>query len=92
MIDKLDKGTYITEEMRNYTPSDQDVFIQVKKSGVFQRLIWGEPVQLKEIEKQRWQEFCKYLEDNKLGPLPPYYTTDERMGPRYTSKFLQGIN
>ena len=44
MIDKLDKDTYITEEMRNYTPSDQDVFIQVKKSGVFQRLIWGEPV------------------------------------------------
>jgi len=44
MIDKLDKDTYITEELRNYTPSDQDVFIQVKKSGVYQRLIWGEPV------------------------------------------------
>ena len=50
IIDKLDKDTYITEQFRNYTPSEQDVFIQVKKTGIYQRLIWGEPVKLKDKE------------------------------------------
>ena len=54
VIDKLDKDTYITDEFRNYAPSEQDVFILVKKSGICQRLIWGEPVKLKDKENQRW--------------------------------------
>lgn len=92
VIDKLDPDTYITEQFKNHEPLDADVFILVKKSGIYQRLIWGEPVKLKDKENQRWQEFNEYLEDNNLGPLPPYYLGDDRMGPRYTSKFLQGIN
>lgn len=27
LIDKLDKSTYITDEFKNYTPTDQDMFI-----------------------------------------------------------------
>jgi hypothetical protein len=50
IIDKLDKDTYITELHKNYVPSEQDIFIQVKKSGMYQRLIWGEPLKLKDKE------------------------------------------
>lgn len=49
-IDKLDKNTYITDEHRNYVATEQDIFILIKKTGLYQRLIWGEPVALKEQE------------------------------------------
>jgi hypothetical protein len=68
----------------------EDIFIQVKKSGVQQRLIWGDPVQLKDIEKMKWLEFTNYVEKNNLGPIPDYYLGSDRMGHRYVSKFLQG--
>jgi len=56
-IDKLDKTIYIKDWHKNYEPTAEDIFIKVKKTGVFQRLIWGEPVKLKDVEKQRWEEF-----------------------------------
>jgi hypothetical protein len=58
---------------------------------LYQRLIWGEPVKLKDKENQRWLEFLEFVEEKGEGPLPPYYLGNDRMGPRYTSKFLQGI-
>jgi hypothetical protein len=54
MIDKLDKDTYITDEHKNYIPPERDTFILIKKSGIYQRLIWGEPLELSEKETQRW--------------------------------------
>ena len=57
MIDKFDKDMYITDEHKNYIPPERDTFILIKKSGIYQRLIWGEPLELSEKETQRWQEF-----------------------------------
>lgn len=51
IIDKLDKETYITDEHKNYVPTEHDMFIMLKKSGINQRLIWGEPAKLKDKEK-----------------------------------------
>jgi hypothetical protein len=50
IIDKLDRETYITDVHKNYEPTEQDIFIQVKKLGLYQRLIWGEPTKLKDKE------------------------------------------
>ena len=40
--DHLPPMEYITDEHRNYEPTDVDLFITVK-SGDYQRLIWGAP-------------------------------------------------
>jgi hypothetical protein len=40
-------------EIENYIPDDSDIFV-FAKSGDFQRLIWGEPQELKEREKTAW--------------------------------------
>jgi hypothetical protein len=50
IIDKLDKDTYNTDVHKTYVPTEQDIFIQVKKSGLYQRLIWGHPTKLKDKE------------------------------------------
>lgn len=90
IIEKLDKNTYITDEHRNYTPTEEDIFIRVKKTGVYQRLIWGEPVELKGPEVVKWMELQQHVANEKLPDIPPYYLDSNRMGQRYTSKFLQG--
>ena len=50
IIEKLDKDTYITDVHKTYEPCQQDIFIHVKKSGIYQRLIWGDPTKLKDKE------------------------------------------
>jgi len=61
MIDNLDPFTYITEEIMEYEPTPQDVFIYHKKSGDYQRLVWGDPQELRERETDRWEEFIEYV-------------------------------
>jgi hypothetical protein len=50
IIEKLGKDTYITDVHKTYEPLQQDIFIQVKKTGEYQRLIWGNPTKLKDKE------------------------------------------
>ena len=78
---------YITDEHLNYQPCDEDIFIS-SKSGDYQRMIWGQPLELREREQKHWQAFEQYIKDHSLEPLPEAYVTEEtRMGFR----FLQGV-
>ena len=77
---------YITDEHRNYGPTERDMFISVR-SGEYQRLIWGHPRELRDRETAHWEAFMKYIADNGLEPLPEIYVTEERLGFRY----LQGV-
>ena len=43
VIDNMDPFTYITEEHMEYEPTPKDIFIYHKKSGDYQRMIWGDP-------------------------------------------------
>lgn len=75
----------ITEEMKEYDPSVQDLFITIK-NGDYQRLVWGDEIDLREREEDHWEKFEEYIAEKGLDPLPEYYTTSERIGFR----FLQG--
>lgn len=79
----MDKNEYLSEKQLEYEPDVKDTFIS-NKSGDYQRLIWGEPQELKEREIERWEGFMEYIEENKLDPLPDYYMNEEtKMGYRF---------
>lgn len=86
VIDNLDPFTYITEEILEYEPCQKDLFIYHKKSGDYQRLIWGDPQELRERETDRMEEFLEYVKEKGLEPVPEFYFGPDRMGYR----FLQG--
>lgn len=71
--------------MQEYEPDTTDTFITVK-SGEYQRLIWSEPLELREREEDFWEQFMEFIQENSLQDLPTYYTSKERIGLR----FLQG--
>ena len=76
---------YITDKMRNYEPSNENMFITIA-SGDYQRLIFSEPLELRSREEENWESFEDYIADNGLDPIPEYYKSHERIGLR----FLQG--
>lgn len=60
---KEENINYFTDEMKEYVPTERDLFITIR-SGDYQRLIWGEPMELREREEVKWQEFMDYIKDN----------------------------
>lgn len=86
VIENLDPFTYITEEHLEYEPTMKDTFMYHKKTGDYQRLIWGDPQELRERETERMDEFLEYVEKNNHGPIPEFYFGADRMGYR----MLQG--
>lgn len=87
VIDNMDPFTYITEEILEYEPITTDIFIYHKKSGDYQRMIWGDPQELRERETDRMEEFLEYIEKNGLEKINDFYFGDDRMAYR----FLQGM-
>lgn len=77
---------YITDEMRKYDITDDNIFIKLK-SGGRARFVHAEPLKLEDHEVKLWDGFLKYIEDKKLAPLPEAYTNNERLG----LKFLTGL-
>eukprot|EP00356_Strombidium_inclinatum_P017041 CAMPEP_0170482512 /NCGR_PEP_ID=MMETSP0208-20121228/2500_1 /TAXON_ID=197538 /ORGANISM="Strombidium inclinatum, Strain S3" /LENGTH=154 /DNA_ID=CAMNT_0010755359 /DNA_START=89 /DNA_END=556 /DNA_ORIENTATION=- len=69
-----------------YKPNKRDSFIHTKSGDKFQRLVWGSPIELSKRESDYMADFLKYIEDNKLEPLPSEYTMDDRLAFR----FMQG--
>mgnify|MGYP006178617761 CR=1 FL=1 len=55
-------------------------------TGDYQRLIWAEPQELREREVDYYAKFMEYITENKLEPLPEYFTGAHRHAYRY----LQG--
>jgi hypothetical protein len=76
---------YITQEMKDHVPTLQDTFITIQ-TGDYQRLIWSEPMELREREEEAMEKFMEYIKENNLEPLPEFYTTYER----HAFRFLQG--
>ena len=56
-IQKEDDSGYISDQMRNYQPDERDQFIFTKDKKSYQRLIWGDPIQLTEKDKNHWLAF-----------------------------------
>ena len=46
-------------------------------------MIFSEPLELREREEGKWEEFEEYMKENKLTKLPDYYTTKERISFRF---------
>ena len=83
IIDNMDPFTYITEEHLEYEPTPKDIFIYHKKSGDYQRMIWGDPQELRERETDRMEEFLEYIEKQGLEKIPEFYFQEDRMGYRF---------
>ena len=77
---------YITDEMRNYEATDEDIFIKLKSGGKA-RYVHGEPLKMEPHEVKLWNDFLRYIDDNNLEELPEEYTDHRRLG----FKYLTGI-
>ena len=75
-------GMYVTDEMREHEPADEDCFLR-KKNGDWARLIFGEPQELKEREEEHLEKFVDYVQENGLEPVPEWFMADTRVGLRY---------
>ena len=62
-------GKFFKPEDLEYVPDELDIFITNSK-GQQQRLIFHEPLPLKDSEKEYLSSFRKYLVDNSLT-IPP---------------------
>ena len=80
--DKSTKGRYITEEIEELFPVDQDEFIRIPK-GDYQRLIFGEPRELVPREITQRDKFFAWVEENKKDPIPEAYLDHQRLWLRY---------
>jgi hypothetical protein len=78
IIDNLDPFTYLTEEILEYEPTLKDTFIYHKKTGDYQRMIWGDPQELRDRETERMEEFLDYVKTNNLEPIPDFYFQFDR--------------
>ena len=77
----------ITDVHRNYEPLPEEIFLTIP-GGEYQRMIWAEPMELREKEEDHWDNFEDYIKQNKLEALPEFFTSETRMGFR----LLQGAH
>ena len=61
-LSSITPDTYINPHHLTYDPVDSDLFI-TGKSGDYQRLIWGQPQDLREREIERWEAFEEFIID-----------------------------
>lgn len=67
-----DSSRFITQKVRNHVPTDEDSFIRIDDDD-WQRLIYGEPMELHPREIAYLQQFDQYVKENNLPPLPKKY-------------------
>ena len=53
---------YITDDITELDPSNQDLFLSIP-SGEYQRLIFGEPLELREREEVAWESFMAFIKE-----------------------------
>jgi len=60
---EIEQLNFMHDELLTYQPTELDLFMTIK-NGEFQRLIWGEPLELRERETTHWEKFMEYIKEN----------------------------